>query len=88
MSKEINHVVELLDSYKAKAAFVVPFLGGLGVMVANWIETNKWDDIEFKILLSGLVTAIFTAGVTYLTPAGNAVTEVMPGTEIADAENR
>jgi hypothetical protein len=86
MSKQVNKVVELLDNYKAKAAFAVPFLSGLSVMVVNWIESSAWDGAEFRILLGGLATGVFTSVITWFTPAGNAVVELIPGTEINDDE--
>jgi hypothetical protein len=86
MSKEISKVVELLDNYKARAAFLAPFVAGVGSVVTNWIVTGEWNDTEFKILVGGVATGIFTAVATWFAPAGNAVVEPLAGTEISEDE--
>jgi hypothetical protein len=86
MTQDLARVVQLLDNYKARAAFLAPFVGGLGVMVTNWITSGQWDEAEFRILLGGLSTGVFTSVVTWFVPAGNAQVEIIPGTvEVNDS---
>lgn len=65
-------VVRLVDTHKAKAAFLAPVLVALGAAVASWIITGQFDASEIRTALSGAVTAVVAAAATYLAPAGRA----------------
>ncbi len=70
---ETREIVRLLDTNKAKLAFVVPLLTAVGAAVASWIVTGDFNDAEIRTAAGGAVTALVASVAAYLGSPGRAV---------------
>jgi hypothetical protein len=78
-------VVRLLETNKAKLAFLVPFLTTLAGVVANWIVSGEWSDTELEAALSGLVLSLMAAFGAWIAKPGPAEV-VLPSAHVADKD--
>jgi hypothetical protein len=72
---EVRNVVSLVDTYKAKAAFLVPVLVAAGAAVASWVVTGDFNDAEIRTAVGGAITSGIAAVAAYVAPAGRAKVE-------------
>jgi hypothetical protein len=76
--KVIGEVVQLIDTNKARLAFLGPVISAVIIAVGNFVVTGEIDATEIQIAIGG-VTAGIAAGVpTYFGSAGRGVVEVDP----------
>lgn len=68
-------VLELLDTHKAKAAFLAPLVTALLAAAGSWVVTGDWNDAEIRTAVSGALLGLASAFATYVTPAGQARVE-------------
>lgn len=65
-------VVKLIDTNKAKLAFLAPLLTAVGASVASWIISGDFNASEIRAAAGGAVLAAVSGGATWLVPAGRA----------------
>lgn len=79
MSNVIVDVVRLVDSNKAKLAFLAPLLTAVGAAAASWIVSGDFNASEIRAAAGGAALALVSGGATWLAPAGKAQVELPPG---------
>lgn len=79
MQTALARITRLVSNRKAYAAALTPTVFALGTLLANWISSGVLDATELRIAASGLAVAAATGVVTWLTDAGEAEVEVIPG---------
>lgn len=79
MNTALARITRLVSNRKSYAAALTPTILALGTMVANWISSGVLDATELRIAGGGLAVAAATGVVTWLTSAGVAEVEVLPG---------
>lgn len=79
MQTALARVTRLVSNRKSYAAALTPTILALGTLLANWISSGVLDTTELRIAASGLAVAGATGVVTWLTGAGDAEVEVIPG---------
>lgn len=75
----VVRVIRLLDTNKAKAAFLAPVIAATATAVGNWIITGFFDATEIRIAAGGVLFGAAAALGAYRAHAGRA--EI---TELAD----
>lgn len=69
---EVRQVAELIDTYKSKAAFLIPVLVAAGAAVASWVVTGDFNDAEIRTAVGGAITSGIAGVAAYFAPAGRA----------------
>lgn len=81
-------VIRLIDTNKAKLAFLVPFILTVCGVIATWAITGEFNVQEIRTGVAGLVTSIGAAIAAYLGKPGQAVVQTVPDTEVeVDPQN-
>jgi len=75
-------VIRLIDTNKAKLAFLAPFIVTVLGVVANWVASGEFDTTELRGALSGLVLSLAAGVSAYFAKAGQAVVAQIPDTEV------
>lgn len=76
-----TEVVKLLDTNKAKVAFLAPILAAVLTSVGSWVVSGDFNDTEIRAAVAGVLYGAAAGVGTYLTGAGNALVRVPPGPE-------
>ncbi len=71
-STVIADVVRIIDTIKAKLAFLVPLLTALGAAVASWIVSGEFNATEIRAAAGGTVLAAVAGISAYFAPAKQA----------------
>lgn len=79
MQTALARVTRLVSNRKSYAAALTPTILALGTLFSNWISSDVFDATELKIAAGGLAVAVATGVVTWLTGAGEAEVEIIPG---------
>lgn len=79
MQTALARVTRLVSNRKSYAAALTPTILALGTLFSNWISSDVFDATELKIAAGGLAVAAATGVVTWLTSAGDAEVEIIPG---------
>jgi hypothetical protein len=74
----VARIIRLVDTNKAKAAFLAPFAVTLVGVIVNWAATGEFDTGELKLAAEGIVASIVSGGAVYKTPAKQAVVAPSP----------
>lgn len=78
-------VIKLLDTNKAKLAFLVPLLTTLVVVVFHWAKTGEWNGTELLIALEGVATSLLAAFGAWIAKPGRGEV-VLPSASVAGQE--
>ena len=78
MSHGIVNVVRIMDTNKAKLAFLAPLLTAVGTAVASWIVSGDFNANEIRAAAGGAVLSVVSGGAAYLAPARRAQVELPP----------
>ncbi len=69
---QTKEVIKLIDTNKARLAFLVPFITALGAAFASWVISGEFNDNEIRTAIGGTVLAAVGSIGAYLAPAGQA----------------
>lgn len=79
MSNVIVDVVRLVDTNKAKLAFLAPLITAVGAAVASWIVSGDFNATEIRAAAGGAALSVVSGAAAYLAPAKRAQVELPPG---------
>jgi hypothetical protein len=77
-------VVRLLETNKAKLAFLVPFLTAVVAIVSHWLVTGEWNNTELMGSVAALLSSLLAAFGAWVAKPGPAEV-LMPG-PVADKD--
>lgn len=72
MHNVVVDVVHLVDTNKAKLAFLAPLVTALGAAVASWIVSGDFNATEIRAAAGGAVLAAVSGAAAYFANAGRA----------------
>lgn len=78
----IVEVIRLIDTNKAKLAFLAPFLITVLSVTGIWIATGEFNIQEIRVAASGVLASIAAAIAAYFGSPGKAVVQTIPDTEV------
>ncbi len=72
MNKTVD-VVRLLETNKAKVAFLAPVIAAVLATLASWVVSGEFNDNEIKTAASGVLLGLASGVGTFFANPGRAV---------------
>ena len=80
----VVEVIRLIDTNKAKLAFLAPFIVTVLGVLGTWIVTGEFNVQEIRTATAGVLTSIAAFVAVYFAKAGMAQVQLIPDTEVND----